>query len=85
MSTISTRLTHSGVATKGPELVREEDRPIAFFSVRAAPGVLGGVASPTDRASASLNSDSLAGLRTSLTDTKRPKDKDLREGLHSVT
>ena len=66
------------MATKGPELVTEEDRPIAFFSVRADPGVLGGVASPVDRASTSLNSDSLAGLRTSLTDTKRHQAKGSR-------
>ena len=65
------------MATKGPELVTEEDRPIALFSVRAGPGVLGGVASPVDRASTSLNSDSLAGLRTSLTDTKRRQEKRL--------
>ena len=63
-------LTHSGVATNGPELVTETDRPIDFLSVRDVPGVLGGVASPGDRASTSLVSDSLAGLRTSFTDTR---------------
>ena len=59
------------MATKGPGLAREEDRPMDFFSVRFVPGVLGGVTSPTERASMSLDSDSLAGLRTSLTDTRR--------------
>ena len=63
-------LTHSGVATNGPELVTEADRPIDFLSVRDVPGVLGGVGSPTERASTSLDSDSLAGLRTSFTDTE---------------
>ena len=66
-------LTHSGVATNGPELVTEEDRPMAFLSVRDVPGVLGGVGSPTERASTSLDSDSLAGLRTSFTDTAKTK------------
>ena len=66
-------LTHSGVATNGPELVTEEDRPMAFLSVRDVPGVLGGVGSPTERASTSLDSDSLAGLRTSFTDTAQTK------------
>lgn len=68
-------LTHSGVATNGPELVTEADRPIAFLSVRDVPGVLGGVASPADRASTSLVSDSLAGLRTSFTDTRKQRNK----------
>lgn len=68
-------LTHSGVATNGPELVTEEDRPIDFLSVRDVPGVLGGVGSPTERASTSLDSDSLAGLRTSFTDTAQTKKK----------
>lgn len=63
-------LTHSGVATNGPELVTEADRPMDFLSVRDVPGVLGGVGSPTERASTSLDSDSLAGLRTSFTDTE---------------
>lgn len=66
-------LTHSGVATNGPELVTEADRPIDFLSVRDVPGVLGGVGSPTERASTSLDSDSLAGLRTSFTDTAQTK------------
>lgn len=63
------------MATKGPELVTDEDRPIAFFSVRVVPGVLGGVTSPVDRASTSLDSDSLPGLRTSFTDTSRQRER----------
>ena len=46
---------------------------MAFLSVRDVPGVLGGVGSPTERASTSLDSDSLAGLRTSFTDTSQTK------------
>ena len=61
--------THSGVATKGPELETDADRPMDFFSVRNVPGVLGGVTSPVERASTSLDSESLPGLRISLTDT----------------
>ena len=68
-------LTHSGVATNGPELVTEADRPIAFLSVRDVPGVLGGVGLPVERASTSLDSDSLPGLRTSFTDTKKQRKK----------
>ena len=71
LSRIFLTLTHSGVATKGPELATDADRPIDFFSVRIVPGVLGGVTSPVDRASTSLDSDSLPGLRTSFTDTSR--------------
>ena len=61
--------THSGVATKGPELETDADRPMDFFSVRNVPGVLGGVTSPVERASTSLDSESLPGLRISFTDT----------------
>lgn len=70
-SRIDFSLTHSGVATNGPELVTEADRPIDFLSVRDVPGVLGGVWSPVERASTSLDSDSLPGLRTSFKDTKK--------------
>ena len=53
----------------------EADRPIDFLSVRDVPGVLGGVGSPVERASTSLDSDSLPGLRTSFTDTTKQRKK----------